>query len=45
MAYYKERFQEEFDLCLRQGVKYDYNQDSVIQDAEKTPVHFNRLVR
>ena len=45
MAYYKERFQEEFDLCLRQGVKYDYDQDSVIQDAEKTPVHFNRLVR
>lgn len=45
MMYYKERYNEELAAELRRGVKYDYNQDSTIQDAEKQPVHFNRLVR
>jgi len=45
MQYYKDKFKEEFDLCLKQGVEYDINEDSTIQDSEKQPVHFNRLVR
>ena len=45
MQYYKDKFKEELDLCFRQGVRYDYNEDSTIQDSEKQPVHFNRLVR
>lgn len=45
MQYYKDKFHEEFRLCLKQGVQYDYNNDSTIQDSEKKPVHFNRLVR
>ena len=45
MQYYKDRFKEEFDLCLKQGVQYDYNNDSTIEESEKLPVHFNRLVR
>jgi len=45
MEYYKAKFQEEFNLCLRQGVKYDYNADSTISNSEEQPAHFNRLVR
>lgn len=45
MQYYKDKFKEEFNLCLKLGVSYDYNGDSTIQDSEKQPVHFNRLVR
>lgn len=45
MQYYKDKFKEEFNLCLRQGVRYDYNNDSTIEESEKLPVHFNRLVR
>lgn len=45
MQYYKDKFKEEFNLCLKQGVQYDYNNDSTIEESEKLPVHFNRLVR
>lgn len=45
MAYYKEKFRDEFDLCLREGVKYDFDSSGAITDSEDDPVHFNRLVR
>ena len=45
MEYYRAKFQEELDLCFKAGVQYDYNDDSVIDDAERQPTHFNRLVR
>jgi len=45
MDYYKARFEDEFDLCLRQGVRYDANDDNVYQDVEKTPDVFLRLRR
>lgn len=45
MDYYKSRFDEEFDLCVRQGVRYDENNDNVFQDVEKTPDVFLRLRR
>ena len=45
MDYYEKRFEQEFDLCLRQGVRYDANDDSVFQDVEKTADVFLRLRR
>lgn len=45
MDYYRGRFEDEFDLCLRQGVRYDANNDNVFQDVEKTPDVFLRLRR
>jgi hypothetical protein len=45
MAYYKEKFREEFNLCLREGVKYDFDSSGTIEESENDPVHFNRLIR
>lgn len=45
MDYYKTRFNEEFDLCVRQGVRYDENNDDVYSDVERTPDVFLRLRR
>lgn len=45
MQFYKARFQEEFQLVLRDGVNYDFNDDGTVSDSEKQPVHFGRLVR
>ena len=45
MKYYKSRFDEEFDLVLRDGVDYDLNNDNIITDSEKAPNVFLRLVR
>jgi len=43
--YYKSRFNEEFDAVLKDGVEYDDNNDGTIQDSEKQPHHYGRLVR
>jgi hypothetical protein len=45
MTYYKSRFQEEFDLCIKDGVEYDFDDDGVIEDGERSPKRFLRLVR
>jgi hypothetical protein len=45
MVYYKQKFEEEFDLILRLGVEYDVNSDGTISESEKQSFHFNRLVR
>lgn len=45
IAFYKARAQEEFDAVIRDGVEYDFNNDSVVTDSEKAPVYFGRLVR
>tara|TARA_S200002703_G_scaffold156267_1_gene161569 strand:- start:82 stop:528 length:447 start_codon:yes stop_codon:yes gene_type:complete len=45
MDYYDKRFEDEFDLCLREGVRYDANDDNVFQDVEKTADVFLRLRR
>ena len=45
MKYYKSRFDEEFDLVLRDGVDYDLNNDNIITDSERAPNVFLRLVR
>jgi len=43
--FYDQRFDEEMDLQLSVGVKYDLNNDSVISEAEKFPTLTNRLYR
>lgn len=45
MQFYKTRFQEEFQLVLKDGVEYDFDNDGTVEEAEKQPVHFGRLVR
>ena len=45
MKHYRSRFEEEFDLVLRDGVEYDSNDDGTVTDGEKATVHFGRLVR
>ena len=43
--FYKAKFQEEIDFVLQDGIKYDFDGDSTVEDNEQQPVHFNRLVR
>ena len=45
MDYYSKRFEHEMDLVLREGVRYDANEDSTIEASEKAPVNSLRLVR
>jgi hypothetical protein len=45
MRYYKEQFEIEFDLILRQGVSYDIDSSGTISENERQSFHFNRLVR
>jgi hypothetical protein len=45
MEYYAGRFEHEMDLCIREGVRYDSNDDGVFQDVEKTPDVYLRLRR
>ena len=43
--FYRARFREEFDYVLQDGVEYDFDGDGTVQNTEKQPEHFNRLVR
>lgn len=45
MEYYRSRFQEEINYILRDGPEYDFDGDGVVEESEKQPVHYNRLVR
>jgi len=45
MEYYQGRFEHEMDLCIREGVRYDINNDSVIEPFEKLPDTYLRLRR
>ena len=45
MLYYKQKFEEEFDLILRVGVEYDADSSGTISESERQAFHFNRLVR
>jgi hypothetical protein len=45
MDYYRKKYSEEFQAILRDGVKYDENNDSTIQTSEEEPIHHLRLVR
>ena len=45
MNYYSGRFEHEMDLCLREGVRYDANDNGTIAADETRSVHPLRLVR
>lgn len=45
MNYYQGRFEHEMDLCLREGVRYDSNNDNTFQDTEKVSDTSLRLKR
>jgi hypothetical protein len=45
MNYYQGRFEHEMELCLREGVKYDANDDGVTVANETRTVHPLRMVR
>lgn len=45
MNYFRTRFEEEFDLILREGVRYDLDDDGSYEEEEKRPVHGLYLVR
>ena len=45
MAFYKERFNEEFDLVLEGGVYYDTDGDGTFEESEKVVTHTGRLIR
>ena len=43
--FYKARYGEEYEAILKDGVEYDDDNDSVVQDDEKRPVMHGRLFR
>lgn len=45
MEYYRGRFEHEMDLVLREGVRYDANEDSTFESSEVKSVTPLRLVR
>ena len=45
MDYYGQRFESEFDLCIREGVRYQMDNDPAFSDAEKAPDTSLRLRR
>jgi hypothetical protein len=45
MAYYSQRFETELDLCLREGVSYDLDDNGTITVEEEQSLQSLRLVR
>ncbi len=45
IAFYKNKFREEFDLVLADGIEYDYDGDGTVDEVEKQTAHYNRLIR
>ena len=45
MNYYQQRFEHEMDLILREGVRYDLDDDNSYERTETQSVKPNRLVR
>lgn len=45
MNYYQGRFEHEMDLILREGVRYDLDDDGTVENTEKKSVNPLRLVR
>jgi hypothetical protein len=45
MNYYQGRFEHEMDLVLREGVRYDLDDDNTYESSEIKSVHSLRLVR
>ena len=45
LTFYKGRFEEEFDLILRDGVHYDLDSSGDFTDSEKQSFYRGRLIR
>jgi len=45
MKYYQGRFEHEMDLCIREGVHYDIDDDGIFSNDEKQPDTYLRLRR
>ena len=45
MNFYKNKFEEEFDLVLRDGVHYDLDSSGSYTDSEKQTFYQGRLIR
>lgn len=45
MNYYAQRFEHEMDLAIREGVRYDINQDGAIAPFEHLPDTYLRIRR
>jgi hypothetical protein len=45
MDYYRQKYNEEFQAVLRDGVEYDEDGNDTITVDEKEPIHKLRLVR
>lgn len=45
MAHYRQRYAEEFQAILRDGIEYDEDNSGGISVDEKEPIHHLRLVR
>ena len=43
--FYRDRYEEEFQAILRDGVEYDEDGGGTVSDSEKEPIHYLRLVR
>ena len=43
--FYRDRYEEEFQAILRDGVEYDEDGGGTVSDSEKEPLHSLRLVR
>jgi len=43
--FYRNKYNEEFQAVLRDGVEYDEDSDGSISTSEKEPIHHLRLVR
>ena len=43
--FYRDRYEEEFQAIMRDGVEYDEDGGGTVSDSEKEPLHQLRLVR
>ena len=45
MKHYRSRFEEEFDYIIKDGVRYDFDDNGNIDSSEQVPAYQTRLVR
>jgi hypothetical protein len=45
IEFYRAKYAEEFNACLRDGVEYNEDGDGTVTASEKEPIHHLRLVR
>lgn len=45
IEWYQARYKEELEAILMDGVEYDADEDSTVENGEKKPLHTRRLVR